>query len=386
MKSSALRLDKVRESAARAYGPSYVRLNGQKFNLNTVSFGSWMLDYKSGIGGAPFGHGVEIFGANKLGKSSAVAYPLLGNVQKMYLPWRDTLGVPCLIASEPRLVTPQDQEWARALGLEPNDLHVLYPDNVEEAGLMLRELVFGGPGGKGQVDYIVIDSLGGMGNAAGTKEDGKKKAYGISGETSSMLADIMPRLNKNNIGLMIVNQQRQSGSFNGNTTYDSPGGEALHHHMRMRMHIKPGKARYNAKIDGENIMVGRELICKFIKNNMSQGSEKSASFEFFHIKTEEKGFGIDRAQDVINVGKITGVIKGGTWLEHPLFPETKSGEHKLNGKPAVAEFMRENPKAMEKIRADILEVMVREDKEEGAKIRAQEAKDAEKLVTEIDDE
>ena len=123
--------------------------------------------------------------------------------------------------------------------------------------------------------------------------------------------------------------------------------------MRMRIHVKPGSNRYTQKIDDESVMVGRELACVFRKNNMAESQEKTARFDFFHIATHEFGFGIDRTQDVINVGMISGAMqKEGTWFHHHTFPKGK-----LYGKAKVTEFLRNTPEAYEVIRKDVMTVM-----------------------------
>lgn len=336
------------------YGTQYVNMGDTHYRLNVVRSPSLMLDYKLGIGGFPYGHGVEVYGANRIGKSSAIAYGTMGNVQRELD--KDGLPkIPALIAVEPRMVTPEDREWGLKLGFDPDQAIIWYPDNAEEAFDMLRDLVFGV-----RPDYIVIDSLGGMGTEAGTKEAGKKRAYGISGEATAGLNDIMPRLWKNNIGLMILNQQRQGNAPTpGMKVYESPGGEGLKHHMRIRIHLKPGSQRWTAKIDGESVVVGRELTCVMRKNNMSQAQEKEARFNFFNIETNEYGFGIDATQDVINVGMISGVMKkDGTYYLHETFPDGK-----LYGKPKVNAFLKENPDAYEQIRQGVMQVMVQRELE-----------------------
>ena len=357
-----MKLEKAKAAAGKKYGTDQVNVDGFVYHLDVVPTGSLMLDYKTGLGGFPYGTAVEVYGANKLGKSSAIGYPVLGNVQKQG-------KVPALIASEPRLVTPGDIAWAKRLGFEPDDALIMYPDHAEEAFNMLRDLVF-----DNLVDYIMIDSLGGLGSRSGAKQDGKEKAYGISGPLTSALNDVMPRVYRHNIGLLLINQQRQTGEWNGHTLYESPGGEGLKHHARLRINIKPGEKKYFATIDGDKVKVGQELVCKFIKNNMAEGQEKSAAFEFFHIATEEYGFGINHADDIVNVGKITGVIKGSGWLEHPTFPALKSGERKINGTPAVGKFLSENPEAYKQIREEVLTIMVRNELSEAAELRKKAAK------------
>jgi RecA/RadA recombinase len=364
------RLAKIREQGIKRLTDKQVYDGSRLTKQDVVPTGSLMLDFKTGIGGFAYGHGTEVFGANKLGKSSAVLYPVLGNVQKQG-------RVPALIMSEPRMANLRDREWARKLGFEPDDAYIVYPKQAEEAFNELRGLIFGG-----LVDYVAIDSLGALGTASGAQTDGKQKAYGISGPTTSALNDVMQTAYLNNIGILIINQQRQSGTYNGNTLYDSPGGEGLHHHMRTRIQIKPSD-RYTAKVDGETVTVGRELTCKFVKNSMSEGDERSASFKFYNIASALGPVGIDVGNDIINVGKITGVIQGSGWYEHPSFPKTKSGEHKLQGANGVSEYLQSNSEAMAHVRADVMAVM--EQQEAEAAQRNAEALEAE-IATEQDTE
>lgn len=337
MADAATKLKKAVAKTVDKYGINAASLGSDKYIQKVVPTPSLMLDYMLGIGGFPYGHMVEIFGSNGLGKTSALLYGILANVQRQG-------KLPALIAMEPTF----DGEWAQKLhGLDPNLLLINRPDNAEEAFEMLYDLVY-----DGLVDYIGIDSVGAMGTKS-EAEGGGKKAYGASGTITSGLNAVMPRLYKNKIGLAIINQQRQSGAFKGNILYDSPGGEALKHHAMIRIQLKPGKNRYLAKVDGENLLVGRELSCVFLKNKLAQAANKKAGFDFFHIETLEHGLGVDVAGDIINVGKLTGVITGSGWYNHPSFPGGK-----IQGKPAIKDFLKENPKAYETIRQEVMDKMI----------------------------
>lgn len=331
------KLEKAVAATVTKFGHKSASLGSEKYELNVVPSPSIMLDYMLGIGGFPYGHMVEIFGSNGLGKTSALLYGTLANVQRQG-------KLPALIAMEPTF----DAKWAQKLhGLDPDLLLINRPDNAEEAMEMLYDLVFGG-----LVDYIGIDSVGAMGTKS-EAEGGGKRAYGPSGVITSGLNATIPRLYRNNMGLMIINQQRQSGSFQGNTTFESPGGEGLKHHAMIRIQLKPGKGRYMAKVDGENIMVGRTLSCTFKKNKLAMASNKKADFDFFHIESAEYGLGVDHTNDILNVGKLTGVITGNGWYYHSTFPTGK-----INGKPAIAKFLSENPQALEVIRQEVMEKMI----------------------------
>lgn len=340
------KLDALKMSAIKAYGPRSAAFGSEHYVFNAVSTGSLMLDYKLGTGGAIYGGMIEVFGANGLGKSSALLYGTLANVQK-----EEKLAA--IIAMEPIF----DKRWAVKLGLDPDFLLILRPNNAQEAFDMMRDLVF-----NTSIDFIGVDSLGAMGNESSQKEGGRPKAFGISGEVTSGLNDIMPILYKENKGMMVINQQRQAGSANGNTFYESPGGEALKHHAWVRIQVKPGSKKYQVKIDGEDVLAGRELKCTFKKpSKVSHLLGKSAEFDFYTVEHPDfqNLIGIDQVGDYVKVAKVTGVFKSqGSWLEHPVFPKGK-----IQGVPKARKFFAKEPEAMESVRSDVIGVMIQQELE-----------------------
>ena len=127
------------------------------------------LDYKLG-GGFKFKHAYEIFGPEHVGKTSAFAYSIIRNFQKM------DLGIATLIAAEARNVEPAGLAWMRRFGVEPENMDIKLPDHIEHGMSMLKEAV------KREFGLIVIDSLGAMGTESESNQDDlKAKAYGISG-------------------------------------------------------------------------------------------------------------------------------------------------------------------------------------------------------------
>ncbi len=336
----------MKTSAIKAFGPRSAAFGSEHYQLNAVSTGSLMLDYKLGTGGVVYGGMIEVFGSNGLGKSSAILYGTLANVQK-----EEKLAA--LIAMEPIF----DKKWAVKLGLDPDFLLILRPDNAQEAFDMLRDLVF-----NTSIDFIGIDSLGAMGNESSQKAGGKAKAYGISAEATSAVNDIMPRLYKADKALMIINQQRQAGAANGNTFHESPGGEAIKHAAWVRIQVKPGSKKYTVKMDGEDVLVGRELKCSFKKpSKLSHLLGKAAEFDFYTVEHPdyENLIGIDAVGDYVKVAKMCGVFKSqGSWLEHPVFPKGK-----IQGVAKARKFFAKEPEAMESIRQDVMGVMIQQELE-----------------------
>lgn len=340
------KLESMKTDTLKSFGHRSAVIGSEHYVLNVVPSGSLMLDYKLGTGGMIYGGMVEVYGANGLGKSSAILYSTLANVQKEG-------KLAALVAMEPIF----DQKWAAKLGLDPDFLLIMRPDNAQEAFEMLRYLVF-----STDIDYIGLDSLGAMGNESSQKEGGRPKAYGISGEVTSGLNDIMPRLYKSNKGMMIINQQRQSGQAQGHTFHESPGGEALKHHAWVRIQVKPGKEKYQTKMDGEDVLCGRELKCVFKKpSKVSALLGKAAEFDFFTVEHEdfENRIGIDKVSDVIKTAKVCGAFRSqGSWLEHDIFPKGK-----VQGVVKARTFFDANPEALDVVRGDVIKVMIQHELE-----------------------
>lgn len=349
-----MQLEKERARMIQKHGAKSVALGSEKYVMNVVPTKSRMLNYMLGIGGLPYGHMVEVFGANQIGKTSALGYGVVSNVQAQH-------KVPGIIAMEPMF----DIDWAATHGVDPDLVIIARPDNAEEAFEIMHDWVFGG-----LIDYVLFDSIGAAGSKSDVEDGSKKKAYGNSGVVTAGLNAIMPRAFKNNVGIMLINQQRQTGVFNGTTLYDSPGGEGLKHHAMIRIHLKPGRNKYTAEIDGEKILVGRELIAAFKKNKLAQATNKTARFDYYHIASPLNPVGVDVAADVINTAKLTNVFEStGAWLHHHTFPDGK-----LNGKSAVGKFLAEHPEVLEIIESELTNKMLQSELDAAATNRAKKLK------------
>jgi RecA/RadA recombinase len=215
----------------------------------------------------------------------------------------DSLGlVSAVIAVEPNW----EDEWAEKNGVNLDTTVVMYPDTLEEAFGMLRDIVY-----DNDADFILFDSLGGGTTDKAIASD-TKQAYGNSGIITWGVQRVVTRMKKNNITVLYTNQVRQHSSQNA-TWHESPGGEALKHAMTVRIHAKPGSKKFNATVHGEKIMVGREIHA---------------------------------------VVKTAGVLKGDGWIYHDAFPGGK-----INGAPKTGAFLLENPEVYKQIREETLAVM-----------------------------
>jgi len=227
-------------------------------------------------------------------------------------------------------------------------LLVTYPENGEQAFEMLHKLLR-----SGDVDLIVFDSIGALVSESEAEEGGKKKVGGQAGLITWGIKTAAPLAFRNNVAVMLLNQVRDDMKYRGpGSALQQPGGHALEHHESIIVQLKWGKDRYNTKIEGGDVEIGRQVLAHIIRNKMSQGSGKKAYFDFYSMQVEGYPFGIDWVLDVVSIGKRLGIITTrGAWLDLP------SGKS-VNGIKAAAEHLRENPEEALLIREGVLRAML----------------------------
>lgn len=350
------RAQQVKAKTEQAYGlHSATTGRTARKAIETISTGSLLWDYMSGIGGHGLGIFEEVFGAPSIGKTTIAAGGALRSAHAQGM-------VTGIIAVEPDV----DEDWMELHGVDPDYNVIARPDNGEEAFGMLHDWIY-----DQAVDYIVFDSIGAISSA---KEQGsdKSQAFGNSALISWGVKRVAARAWKNGIGVMFINQQRDDTRAKVAGLVDSGGGWAFKHAMKIRTHLKPGKDRYTIKMDtGDgpkaDVMVGRQIVASFKKNKAAQALGRSARFDFYHIETDDYPFGVDVAADVIAAGKVSGVIDGVGWYKHPMFPGGK-----LQGKNGVKAFFEENPDKVWDMREEVLAKMA-EDQKRVKKVRDLEA-------------
>lgn len=332
------------------YGQKTAWVGNNPYATKSIPSPSLMFDFVSGLGGLPDNAPVEVFGGPSIGKSTIMGLHTLANAQAM----GKLTGV---IALEPTYA----DDWALMNGVNPEYNVVTYPDNLDEAFEIYHEWVYGNV-----LDYILFDSLVGATSEPDMEEGAKARPGGQAKTITWNLQRTVMRQAKNGIGSMFINQQRDDQKARIAGMVESPGGWALKHLALMRIHLKPGKDRYMMKIDGEDKMVGRQVVASFKKAKAHNALNSTARFDFYHVDTQgEYPFGVDVAKDVIATAKLAKVFESsGAWLKHKTFPGGK-----LNGQKAVGEFLADKPEALQQIRSEVLDVMV-ERKIQKAKLEA----------------
>lgn len=332
------RADALASAIESKFGHKSASLGSHSYKLDVIPTGSLALDYALGTGGWPLGHPVEVFGPPDIGKSSCIGLSAIRNAQA-----RDKLCL--LIALEPGF----DPEWARKNGVDTDALVIGRPDSGEDAFSMLYSAV----ATDARADFIVFDSIGAVVSQVEQNEDAKSRVGGQSKLITDGVKRILMPAHKNNVGIIFLNQIRDDMNARIPGVVKSPGGHALEHSVAMRVQMKSTGLPLKAKIEGDDVVIGRELVAIIRRNKMSEGSARKAQFTYFQMATQDNPVGIDETADIIATAMRCGVIeKAGGWYKHPMFPDGK-----LQGKQKVSEFFAENANVVGKIRDAVIEQM-----------------------------
>lgn len=330
----------------KQYGAGAVMRLGQanNYQVDAIPTGSMTLDMALGIGGVPKGRIIEIFGPESSGKTT-VALQIVAESQKAG-------GIAAFIDVEHAL----DPVYARALGVNIDDMLVSQPDSGEQALEIAEALVR-----SGAVDCIVIDSVAAMVTKA--EIDGEMGDTHV-GLLARLMSQAMRKLtsviSKSNCVAIFINQVREKiGAVYGNPE-TTTGGRALKFYSSVRIEVRKGEA---IKVNGD--VIGARTKCKVVKNKVSPPF-KEAEFDLMF------GQGISRTGEVVDLGVGMGIIqKSGAWFS---YDGAKIGQGRDNAK----EFLKNNPETMkeieEKIKAESAKTYAaKADKEDGGDKTAEPA-------------
>ena len=317
-----LALENALKQIEKKYGAGAVMRLGQTetLNVDAIPTGSMRLDMALGIGGVPKGRIVEIYGPESSGKTT-VALSVISQAQKLG-------GDAAFIDVEHAL----DPNYAKALGVNTDDLLVSQPDSGEQALEIAEALIR-----SGAIDVIVIDSIAAMTTRA--EIDGDMGDLHV-GQLARLMSQAMRKLtgaiSKSNCVAIFINQIREKiGVMYGNPE-TTPGGRALKFYASVRIEVRKGEVIKN---NGE--IIGASTRCKVVKNKVAPPF-KEATFDMMY------GQGISRVGEVLDIAVELDVIKkGGSWFS---YEEQKLGQ----GRDNVKELLKNNPELMKEIEDKIL--------------------------------
>ncbi len=315
-------LETAMQQIEKMYGKGSIMRYGAESTLNVESIptGSLSLDLALGIGGLPRGRIVEIYGPESSGKTT-LALHVLAEAQKMG-------GEVAFVDAEHAL----DPTYAKALGVNVEDMLISQPDTGEQALEITEALVR-----SGAID-VVVDSVAALVPRAEIEGEMGDSFVGLHARLMSQaLRKLTGVINKTNSIVIFINQLREKvGVMYGNPEVTT-GGRALKFYASVRIDVRRIET---LKSGGE--IIGNRTRAKVVKNKVAPPF-REAEFDIMY------GEGISKLGDLLDLAvKLDLVQKSGSWFN---MGEVRLGQ----GRDAAKQYFRDHPEE-----ADKLETAVRE--------------------------
>lgn len=311
----------------KTFGKGAVMKMGQNvaMQIDSIKTGSIGLDAALGVGGVPRGRIIEVYGPESSGKTT-LALHILAQAQKAG-------GEVAFIDVEHAL----DPEYARALGVDIDNLLVSQPDTGEQALEITEALVR-----SGAIDAIVIDSVAAMVPRAEIQGEMGDSHVGLQARLMSQaLRKLTGVIGKTSTVCIFINQLREKvGVVYGNPEVTA-GGRALKYYSSVRIDIR----RTESLKDSSGAFIGNRTRAKVVKNKVAPPF-KEVHFDIMF------GEGISHAGELLDIAAEMGIVqKSGAWFN---CGDVRLGQGRDNAKA----YLVENPDF-----ADEIEQKVRENSE-----------------------
>jgi len=297
---------------------------GERINVTVIPTGFVQIDTALGAGGIPRGRITEIYGPESSGKTTLTLH-VLAQAQK-------NGGVAAFIDAEHAL----DPQYARALGVDIDNLYVSQPDNGEQAMDICEALVR-----SNAVDIIIIDSVAALTPKSEIEGDMDTNSVGIQARLMSRaLRKITAVIGKSNTAVVFINQLREKiGVMYGNPE-TTTGGKALKYYSSVRIDIRKGEPIKN----GSEI-VGNKCKIKIVKNKIAPPFKVAEVDMIF-------GKGISKESSLLDFAIENEIIaKSGSWFYY-------NGDRIGQGKDSAREFLISHPDVMEEVENKLKEALI----------------------------
>jgi recombination protein RecA len=239
-------LDMAMGQIEKQFGKGSLMKMGEKTSLaiGTIPTGALALDIALGVGGLPRGRVTEIFGPESSGKST-LAMHVVAEAQR-------NGGVCAYIDAEHAM----DPNYARAIGVDVDELLISQPDTGEQALEIVDILVR-----SGSIDVIVVDSVAALTPRAEIEGDMGDSHVGLQARLMSQaLRKLTGNLNKSDTICIFINQLREKIGVMFGSPETTPGGRALKFYSSVRLDIR----RIESLKDGAEV-VGNRTRVKVVK-------------------------------------------------------------------------------------------------------------------------
>lgn len=316
-------LEAAMKQIEKQYGKGSVMRLGDEAErtVEAIPTGSLGLDIALGIGGYPKGRIIEIYGPESSGKTT-LALHAIAEVQKLG-------GYVAFIDAEHAL----DPKYARALGVDVDNLILSQPDTGEQALEIAEALIR-----SGSVDAIVVDSVAALVPEAEINGEMGDSHVGLQARLMSQaMRKLSGAISKAGTIAIFINQIREKVGVMFGNPETTPGGRALKFYASVRLEIRRGEA-----IKSATDIVGNKATIKVVKNKVAPPF-KSVSVDIIF------GEGISKSGELIDLASELDIIqKSGAWFA---YHNEKIGQGRENAKL----YLEKNPEIFKKVFQAVLD-------------------------------
>ncbi len=316
-------LETAMQQIEKMYGKGSIMRygDGGVTNVEYIPTGSLALDLALGIGGLPRGRVIEIYGPESSGKTT-LALHVLAQAQKQG-------GEVAFVDAEHAL----DPTYARALGVNVEDMLISQPDTGEQALEITEALVR-----SGAIDVVVVDSVAALVPRAEIEGEMGDSFVGLHARLMSQaLRKLTGIIAKTNSIVIFINQLREKvGVMYGNPEVTT-GGRALKFYASVRIDVRRIET---LKAGGE--VIGNRTRAKVVKNKVAPPF-REAEFDIMY------GEGISAIGEMIDLAvKLDLVQKSGSWFS--------MGDKRLGqGRDAAKQYFKDHPEEAAELEAAVRE-------------------------------
>jgi recombination protein RecA len=267
-----------------------------------------------GVGGLPKGRIIEIYGPEASGKTTLCLHAI-AEVQKGG-------GVAAFIDVEHAL----DPVRAEKIGVNLEEVLISQPDYGEQALEIAETLVR-----SGGVDLVVIDSVAALVPKSEIEGDMGDHQMGTQARLMSQaMRKLTAALNKTKTTIIFTNQIRMKIGVMFGSPETTTGGNALKFYASIRLDI-----RKIANIQEGDKVIGSRHRVKVKKNKVAP--------PFRQAEFDMNDYGISKEGDVADIATEMNILeKAGSFFKY-------KGETLAQGREAVKDKFREDPKLMKEI-------------------------------------
>jgi recombination protein RecA len=319
-------LDVTLQQIEKQFGKGAVMKLGEhpmNVEMGVIPTGSMSLDLALGIGGIPRGRIVEVFGPEGSGKTT-VCLHIIAEAQRAG-------GIAAFIDAEHAL----DPTYARALGVNIDELLVSQPDSGEQALEIADMLVR-----SAALALVVVDSVAALTPRAEIEGEMGDTHVGLQARLMSQaMRKLNGSLSKFDTTAIFINQLREKIGVMFGSPETTPGGRALKFYSSVRLDVRKIE---NLK-DGQEV-VGSRTRVKVVKNKVAPPF-RQCEFDIMY------GKGISKEGALIDVGVDLEIVKkAGAWF-------TYEGEQLGQGRENARQFLGEHLELRDEIERKIREAV-----------------------------